>query len=103
MPVSCRISGGMNVRSYRITQWIAWVLLTSFLFAAAADIVLFEIFDLVHLPFVRDSLGMSRIVGFAKVLLSLWISTAAAIAFTLVIRRVFEAPKAARWLIPRRP
>lgn len=81
------------MRNHRTVQQIAWVLLPSFLFAAATDIVLFEIFDPVHPPFVRDALGMSRIVAFAEVLLSLWILAATGIVFTLVVRRVFEAPK----------
>jgi hypothetical protein len=65
----------------------AWVLLPSFLFAAAVDIVFFGIFDPVHSPFVMDPLGMTRVVAFAEVLLSLWILAAAAIALTLLARR----------------
>jgi hypothetical protein len=78
---------GMNVRNYETLERLAWVLLPSFLFAAAADIVFFELCDPVHLPFTRDPLGTSRIVAFVELLLSLWILAAAAIAFTFAVRR----------------
>jgi hypothetical protein len=78
----------MNVKNHRTLERVASVLLPSFLFAAAADIVFFELCDPVHLPFTRDPLGTGRIIAFVELLLSLWILAAAAIAFMLAIRRV---------------
>ena len=73
------------MRCYGIARELALVLLPSFLFAAAADIVFFELFDPVQSPFVRDPLDTSRIVAFADILTSLWILGAAAIAITLML------------------
>ena len=78
------------MKNYRTWERAACVLLPSFLFAAAADIVFFELYDPVHLPFARDPLGTARIAAFVELLLSLWILAAAAIAGVLAIRREFD-------------
>jgi len=62
-----------------------WILLPSFLVAAAVDIVSFEVFDSVHLLFVPDPSGADRFVAFLKTLVLLWSFTAAGIAVSMFL------------------
>ena len=84
------LAGRTGMRRYGTAQRLALLLLPSFLFALAADIVLFELLHPEHLPFVRDPLGTSRMVAFAGVLMSLWILGAAASAITLILQNAFR-------------
>src|SRR5687768_8142171 len=83
------LAGGTGMRRYGTAEGLALILLPSFLFAVATDIVLFELLDPESLPFVRDPLGTSRMVAFAELLMSLWILSAAAIAITLILQSAF--------------
>ena len=75
----------MNARFYRILTGAGWVLLPSFLVAAALDIFYFEVFDSIHPPFVRNPLGTDRVAAFLHALALMWGFTAAGIALSMFL------------------
>lgn len=75
----------MTAALYRMMNGTNRILLPSFLIAAALDIVYFEVFDAVHLPFAMDPLGAERLAAFLKGLVLLWWFTAAGIALPIFL------------------